>query len=79
MTSSRSASASDARVDERQRIRIGDLPRLGGVGQEEVAEQDHRRAVAHGDAHRFEHRVEALAGEVESLRLQFEQFKKQFE
>jgi uncharacterized protein YceH (UPF0502 family) len=27
----------------------------------------------------LEHRVEALAGEVESLRLQFEQFKKQFE
>jgi uncharacterized protein len=47
-------------------------------GEQPVSKQTRRSAEAEKVVS-LEHRVEALAGEVESLRLQFEQFKKQFE
>ena len=48
-------------IDGGQRRRLRDPPRLRAVGQEEVGEQDDRRAVAHGDAHRLVGGIEALA------------------
>ena len=39
-----------------------DLPRLARVGDEEVAQQDHRRAVGDRDPHRLVDRLEALPG-----------------
>jgi uncharacterized protein YceH (UPF0502 family) len=47
-------------------------------GERAVSKQSRKSAEAEKVVS-LEHRVEALAGEVESLRLQFEQFKKQFE
>jgi len=47
-------------------------------GEHPVSKQSRKSAEAEKVVG-LEHRVEALAGEVESLRLQFEQFKKQFE
>ena len=51
----------EVRVDLRQRAGVGDPPRLARVGQEQVGEQDHRRAVADGDPRRLVGGLEALA------------------
>jgi uncharacterized protein YceH (UPF0502 family) len=49
------------------------------VDSEQPASKQSRKSAEAEKVVSLEHRVEALAGEVESLRLQFEQFKKQFE
>jgi uncharacterized protein YceH (UPF0502 family) len=49
------------------------------VVSEQPASKQSRKSAEAEKVVSLEHRVEALAGEVESLRLQFEQFKKQFE
>jgi uncharacterized protein YceH (UPF0502 family) len=49
------------------------------VDSEQPAGKQSRKSAEAEKVVSLEHRVEALAGEVESLRLQFEQFKKQFE
>ena len=52
----------ERRVDHRQRVDVGDLPRLGAVGEHPVGEQHHRGPVGHRDPGRLEGRVEAVAG-----------------
>ena len=47
-------------VDLRQVGDVGDPPGLGGVGEEGVGEQDHRRPVADRDPHRLDRGVEAV-------------------
>jgi uncharacterized protein YceH (UPF0502 family) len=49
------------------------------VDSEQPVSKQSRKSAEAEKVVSLEHRVEALAGEVESLRLQFEQFKKQFE
>ena len=48
-------------VDGRQRLRIRDQPRLGAVGEEAVAQHDHRHHVLDRDAHGLVGDVEAVA------------------
>ena len=52
----------EPRIDRRQIGRRRDLPRLARVGDEQVAQQDHRRAVGDGDPHRLVDGLEALPG-----------------
>ena len=42
------------------RVDVGQVPRLGAVGEVSVGEEDHGRAVLQRDAHRFERGVEAV-------------------
>ena len=46
--------------DVGQRVDVGQLPRLGAVGEVAVGQQDHRRAVLEGDPGRLDRGVEAL-------------------
>ena len=47
-------------IDRRDRGQVRDRPRLGAVGDVAVGEQDHRRAVAHGQTDRLDRGLEAV-------------------
>ena len=47
--------------DVGHRVEIGQVPRLGAVGEVAVGEQDHRRAVLDRETHRLERGVEAIS------------------
>ena len=49
-------------VERRQRVEVGQLPRLGAVGEVAVGQQHHRRPVGQRDPGRLDGRVEAVAG-----------------
>jgi uncharacterized protein YceH (UPF0502 family) len=58
---------------------LAGLAQIEELDSEQPVSKQSRKAAEAERVVSLEHRVEALAGEVESLRLQFDQFKKQFE